>query len=231
MGIQGRLLDNLAGTDESHCQHGADGRRPATVGQEMPLTCVRPEKFVHVVYRTRRFEAMLKWYAAVFDAQTRHQNPALAFLSYDEEHHRFAFINMEVLQPDGAELDRAGVIGVDHLAYTYGSLTVLFDNYEKLKAQGIKPYWCIHHGITVSMYYADPDGNQMELQVDCYPSAQQANEFMEGPHFALNPIGVEYDPEEWLQRLRSGEAPATLLPRTVHLPVSPVRGSSGLAEH
>lgn len=71
----------------------------------------------------------------------------------------------------------------------------------------------------------------MELQVDCYLSAQQANGFMEGPHFALNPIGVEYDPEEWLHRLRSGEAPATLLPRTVHLPVSPVRGSSRLAEH
>jgi catechol-2,3-dioxygenase len=231
LGIQGRLLDKLAGTDESCCQHGAGGRRPETVGQEMPMTCVRPKKFVHVVYRTRRFEAMLKWYAAVFDAQIRHQNPALAFLSYDEEHHRFAFINMEVLQPEGAELDRAGVIGVDHLAYTYGSLADLFDNYEKLKAQGIKPYWCIHHGITVSMYYADPDGNQMELQVDCYPSAQEANAFMEGPHFALNPIGVEYDPEEWLQRLRSGEAPETLLPRTVHLPVSPVRRSSGLADH
>jgi catechol-2,3-dioxygenase len=197
----------------------------------MFMTCTRPEKFVHVVYRTRRFEAMLAWYAAVFDAKVRHQNPALAFLSYDEEHHRFAFLNLAALQPDGSEMDRICAIGVDHLAYTYGSLDVLFDNYAKLKAQGIAPYWCVHHGITVSMYYADPDGNQMELQVDCYPSAEQANAFMESSHFALNPIGVEYDPEEWLQRLRSGEAPASLLPRTVHLPVSPVRGSAGSAEH
>ena len=30
-----------------------------------------------------------------------------------------------------------------------------------LKAKAIHPYWCVHHGITVSMYYADPDGNQM----------------------------------------------------------------------
>ena len=195
------------------------------------MTGVRPEKFVHVVYRTRRFEAMLAWYAAVFDARVRHQNPALAFLSYDEEHHRFGFINLAVLQPDGAEVDRTGAIGVDHLAYTYGSLTAQFDNYERLKAQGIEPYWCIHHGITVSMYYADPDGNQMELQVDCHPTAEQANAFMEGPHFALNPIGVEYEPEAWLQRLRAGEPPANLLTRTVHLPVSPVRGSAGLAGH
>jgi hypothetical protein len=83
-----------------------------------------------------------------------------------------------------------------------------------LKALDIKPYWCIHHEITVSMYYADPDGNQMELQIHCYPSAQQANGFIEGPHFALNPIGVDQEPKKWLQRPRSGEASATLLPRT-----------------
>ena len=193
------------------------------------MNVVHPEKFVHVVYRTRRFEAMLAWYAAVFGAQVRHQNPALAFLSYDEEHHRFAFINLAVLQPEGTEVDRSGAIGVDHVAYTYGSLTALFDNYKRLKALGIAPYWCIHHGITVSMYYADPDGNQMELQVDCYPSADQANGFMEGPHFAINPIGVEYDPAQWAQRLEAGESPAKLLARSVHLPVSPVRGSAGLA--
>jgi len=42
---------------------------------------IRPRKFVHVVYRTRRFEQMLRWYAAVFDAKVQHQNPALAFLT------------------------------------------------------------------------------------------------------------------------------------------------------
>ena len=65
--------------------------------------------------------------------------------------------------------DRAAhLVGVDHVAYTYGSLNHLLENYAWLKERGIKPYWCIHHGITVSMYYADPDGNQMEFQVDCF---------------------------------------------------------------
>ena len=48
------------------------------------------------------------------------------------------------------------MIGVDHVAYTYASLNDLFENYAQLKEQGIKPYWWIHHGVTVSMYYADP---------------------------------------------------------------------------
>ncbi|WP_213959505.1 MULTISPECIES: VOC family protein [unclassified Variovorax] len=187
---------------------------------------VRPQKFVHVVYRTRRFEAMLDWYAKVFDAHVQHKNPAIAFLTYDDEHHRFAFINLAVLQPEGTETNRAGIIGVDHVAYTYQSIDDLFENYVQLKAQGILPYWCIHHGVTVSMYYGDPDGNQMEFQVDCYSSNEDANAFMEGPHFAANPIGVEFDPEEWLARQREGTPLTTFLPRTAHMPVSPVRGSA-----
>ena len=62
-----------------------------------------------------------------------------------------------MLQPDGTETEKEGLIGVDHVAYTYSSLDDLLENYEQLKAQGIMPYWCVHHGVTVSMYYADPE--------------------------------------------------------------------------
>ena len=186
---------------------------------------IRPRKFVHVVYRTRRFEQMLRWYAVVFDAKVQHQNPALAFLTYDDEHHRFAFVNLAVLQPEGTETDRQGVIGVDHVAYTYASLDDLFANYEQLRAMDIRPYWCVHHGITVSMYYADPDGNQMEFQVDSFGSNDEANAYMEGPHFGANPIGVEYDPEDWLARLRAGTPASEFLMRQTDEPVSPVRGA------
>lgn len=184
---------------------------------------IRPVKFVHVVYRTRRFQEMIRWYENVFAAKVQYQNPVLAFLTYDDEHHRFAFANLEILQPEGAENDRQGSIGVDHVAYTYRSLTELFDNYVQLKEQSIMPYWCIHHGITVSMYYGDPDGNQMEFQVDSFPSNDQANEFMHGLGFDTNPIGVEYDPEDWLAQMKAGASATDFLLRKVHLPVSPVR--------
>jgi catechol-2,3-dioxygenase len=189
------------------------------------MSRVRPAKFVHVVYRTRRYEQMLAWYQVVFDAKVQHQNPALAFLTYDDEHHRFAFANLAVLQPDGAEVDKQGLIGVDHVAYTYASLQDLFDNYAQLKAKGIAPYWCVHHGMTVSMYYADPDGNQMEFQVDAFDSSEEANAFMCGPTNAASPIGVEYDPEDWLTRMRAGVPPADFLVRRVHEPMSPIRGA------
>ena len=186
---------------------------------------IRPAKFVHVVYRTRRFEEMVRWYQTVFDAKVQHQNPVLAFLTYDDEHHRFAFVNLALVQPDGSDSDRQGAVGVDHVAYSYRSLGELFDNYLQLKEHGILPYWCIHHGITVSMYYGDPDGNQMEFQIDSCGSNAEANAFMSGPGFGANPIGVEYDPEEWLARMQAGAHESDFLLRRVHEPVSPIRGA------
>jgi catechol-2,3-dioxygenase len=186
---------------------------------------VPPKKFVHVVYRTRRFAEMLAWYETVFDAKVQYQDPALAFLTYDDEHHRFAFANLDVIQPGAPEPAARNLVGVDHVAYTYGSLSELFENYAWLKERGIKPYWCIHHGITLSMYYADPDGNQMEFQVDCFETADGANALIHSPRWGVNPIGVEYDPDDWLARLRAGIPAAELLARKSDLPVSPIRGA------
>jgi catechol-2,3-dioxygenase len=188
------------------------------------MPCARPTKVAHVVYRTRRFDEMLRWYQTVFDATIQYQNPALAFLTFDDEHHRFAFANMSVFQPAGSSADRQGAIGVDHLGYSYSSLHELLENHALLKQQGISPYWCIHHGITASLYYADPDGNQMEFQVDCLESSQDASAFM-ATIFSLNPLGVEFDPEDWLARLRAGTPEAELLERKLHEPVSPLRGA------
>ncbi len=189
------------------------------------MSRIRPARFVHVVYRTRRFEEMIEWYRAVFDCKVQYQNPVLAFLTYDDEHHRVALINLSAVKPEGDAGERRGTIGVDHVAYTYGSVDDLLENYAQLKAKGIVPYWCVHHGVTMSMYYADPDGNQMELQVDAFASGDEANRYMLGPHFEANPIGVEYDPDEVLTKLRAGTPGSAFLKRPSDLPVSPIRGA------
>jgi len=77
----------------------------------------------------------------------------------------------------------------------------------------------------MSMYYADPDGNQMELQVDAFASGDDANRYMLGPHFEANAIGVEYDPDDVLQKIRSGTPGEAFQQRKSDLPVSPIRGT------
>lgn len=172
-----------------------------------------PTKFAHVVYRTRRFEEMLEWYQTVFGATIQYRNAALAFLTYDDEHHRFALADLNVFDPEGEDADPRGGVGVDHVAYTYASLGDLLDTYARLRDRGIKPYWCVRHGPTLSMYFRDPDQNQMEFQVECFPTAEEANRYMHGKAFAANPIGVPFDPEEVLAQFHAGTPEAELLKR------------------
>jgi len=187
----------------------------------------RSPRLAHVVYRTRKFEEMLVWYKEMFHARVQHQNPVMAFLTYDDEHHRLAFIDLSVVQPNVDESEKRGLVGVEHIAYTYQSLESLFENYLRLKPKGILPYWCIHHGLTISMYYADPDGNQIECQVDCFESTKECNDYICGPSFAVNPVGVEFDPGDWLSQIREGKSFSDFLVRQVHEPVSPIRGALG----
>jgi len=54
---------------------------------------IAPSKFAHVVYKTHRFNELVDWYIRVFNASVQHRDERLAFLTYDDEHHRFAFLN------------------------------------------------------------------------------------------------------------------------------------------
>jgi catechol 2,3-dioxygenase-like lactoylglutathione lyase family enzyme len=187
----------------------------------------RPSKFAHVVYSTRRFDEMVDWYQRVFEATVVYQNPALAFLTYDDEHHRFAFANLSVLTPDSVPSEKRDNAGVNHVAYTYANLGDLLATYERLKQMGVTPYWRIHHGITLSLYYRDPDGNRMEFQVDC-GTVEEANAYMQSDAFAVNPAGVEIDPESLLAQYRSGVPEEQLLIMPVGSP-SPIPHEHGLS--
>ena len=186
---------------------------------------IAPSSLVHVVYRTRRFEEMLSWYAAVFGARIQYRNPALAFLTFDDEHHRFAFADLGVIRPDEHDQDDRGMIGVDHVAWEYGSLRDLLENFAELKAKGIAPYWAVHHGMSASLYYADPDGNQMEFTVDAFPTKAEASAYFHGSQIGENPVRVEYDPDDWLSQLRGGRGEAELLTMDSQGAVSPIRGA------
>jgi catechol-2,3-dioxygenase len=161
---------------------------------------IPPVQLAHVVRRTRRFDELVEWYCAVLGARVVHSNGMLAFLTYDAEHHRIAIARLPNLieQPDNAA-------GTDHIAFTHADLGDLLNTYVRLKAAGIEPYWCVNHGPTTSMYYKDPDGNRVELQVDNLPTAESVDRWMRSPEFAANPIGVIFDPEQLLARYAGGE--------------------------
>lgn len=169
---------------------------------------IKPAKLAHIVLRTSQFERLVEWYKFVFGAEVVYENGQLAFLTYDDEHHRFAILGI----PD-LEEPPEGTVGVHHVAFTYNSLRDLMDTYVRLRDKGIKPIYPINHGPTTSLYYADPDGNQLELQIENYDSVEESTRFFFSDAFAENPIGVEFDPEDLLARLNAGEPEENLKKR------------------
>jgi catechol-2,3-dioxygenase len=163
-----------------------------------------PIKFAHIVLKTSRFAEMLDWWKVFLEGEARHENGFISFISYDDEHHRIAIVNLPDLE------DRAAnACGTEHFAFTYASLEDLFGQYERMKARGVSPYWTINHGMTLSAYYRDPDGNQVETQFDSM-TMEQADEFMAGPLFAANPIGINVDFEQLIERFRGGASVETI---------------------
>ena len=141
---------------------------------------IRPTKFAHVVLRTNRFRETVDWYRTVLHAWPAFENDLLAFITYDDEHHRLAFVNT----PDAPD-PAPGTAGIDHFAYTYETLGDLVLTYERLKGEGIVPVWTINHGPTTSLYYQDPNGNRVELQIDNFETVEALASLV--PHTGVRP--------------------------------------------
>jgi len=167
-----------------------------------------PAKLAHVVLRTGQMKAMLDWYVQVLDGRVAHEGGYLSFMTYDEEHHRVAFA-----VTGASERPEDKHTGLHHMAFTYSTLGDLIGTYMRLRALGIQPIVTINHGPTMSMYYTDPDGNNVELQIDNFGTPEEAQEFFESDAFAENPVGVLFDADELAARFEAGEPVADLVKR------------------
>ena len=102
-----------------------------------------------------------------------------------------------------------GQINLVLLALVVGDLALP----DRIKGKGIRPFFCVNHGPTTSMYYRDPDGNRIELQIDNFATAEEGQAWMNSPAFDRNPIGVEFDPDALVDRFRAGVPVAELVVR------------------
>ena len=60
------------------------------------------------------------------------------------------------------------------------------------------------------MYYRDPDGNKVELQIDNFETMEQMKGFFRSNDFAKNPIGISFDPDELARDFHAGVPEAEL---------------------
>ncbi|HEX2216274.1 MAG TPA: VOC family protein [Xanthobacteraceae bacterium] len=158
----------------------------------------------HITFKTTRLQPMIEWYGAVVGMRVNFQDAVGAWMSNDSANHRIALLAIPGLIDDPEKRRRTGM---HHSAFEYETFDALMENYARLRGRGIAPAFCLDHGVTISLYYNDPDGNVVELQVDNFADWERSAAWMRtAPEFKANPIGVFFDPELAYRAHKSGKS-------------------------
>lgn len=171
---------------------------------------ITPVKLAHVVFWTNQIDVLTQWYATVLNARVVFASETLVFLTYDGEHHRIALVGGGATPVEPVPRPR---VGFYHAAFTYSTLLDLLDTGTRLEAAGILPWRTINHGFTISFYYRDPDGNDVELQVDRFENPDDVNAYMASASFRRNSVGCLIDPTELRRQLLAGVPPEEMMRR------------------
>jgi catechol 2,3-dioxygenase len=125
---------------------------------------LRPKKVGHVVLKARDLDRLEEFYTQVlgFEVVTRLRRPRGVFFSLGEQHHDLAVLEVP---PDAAPVQDKQV-GLHHLALQVEDFSALKTFYQALKQRQAEITGTIDHGITKSVYFRDPEGNQFELYCD-----------------------------------------------------------------
>ena len=173
------------------------------------VTTIRPALH-HVTIKTSRLQEMVDWYRAVIGTEVTFQNANNAWTTNDGANHRVAFLSVPGMMDDP---DKIKHHGMHHSAFEYATFDDLMASFERMREQGILPAFCLDHGLTMSLYYRDPDGNFVELQSDNFGDWQQSSDFMRtSKDFQANPIGTFFDPDKVAAAHQAGQAFAELQP-------------------
>jgi catechol 2,3-dioxygenase len=184
---------------------------------------IRPT-FHHFNLKTTRLQALIDWYAAVVGAEVVFQDDTGAWLTNDAANHRIALLAFPGFVDDP---DRETRTGMHHSAFEYERFEDLNASYLRLREQGIEPDICIDHGMTLSYYYKDPDGNRVELQVDAFGDWDASKRWMRtSPEFKANPIGVFVDPAKIAERAARSEPFEEIHRRAMAGELSPAQADS-----
>ena len=148
---------------------------------------IQPKKVGHVVLKACDLKRAEEFYTQVlgFEVVTRLKRPRGVFFSLGEQHHDLAVLEVP---PEAAPVTDKQV-GLHHIALQVEDYAALQDSFRTLKAHEVRITATIDHGITRSIYFLDPEGNQFELYCDM--GADGLERIRRGEANALTPLDLE----------------------------------------
>ena len=226
-----RGIANAGREDSFNMKKAKKSQKSKKSAKTKKAKAIRHPVFHHALLKTARLNEMMAWYGNVVGAEPNFYAPGIAFLTNDDANHRLSLVGNPQFR-DNPEFRKCA--GLHHLAFEYDTIDDLLDAWQRLHDKfGYQPHVAVHHGMTLSFYYVDPDGNSVELQADAFGDWKKSSKWMrESPAFKADPIGKYVVPakmvaaraagvktKEMMRRAYAGEyAPATPYDYRVDLP-------------
>ena len=121
---------------------------------------VKPKQLGHIVLRVRDIERSEQFYSDVLGLHVTNKRPGqMTFMSaVDESSHELALVPVGDDAP-GPEDSR---VGLYHFAWQMDSFDDLKRFYAEMKSKNVDVRGIGDHGISLGVYFFDPDGNEIE---------------------------------------------------------------------
>ena len=157
----------------------------------------RPGHLGHVNLYVRNAERSRQFYEDVLGLHCYHYRPGwAAFMSADtEKSHEVALMQVG----DDAPLQQKGQVGLNHLAWMMHSLDDLAAAYARLKEKGVKIDRIVDHGLSLGIYFRDPDGNGLEVSYEL----PREHLGLARPLFAPDVVGLGKFPGPWDDEMKA----------------------------
>ena len=149
----------------------------------------KPKYLGHANLYVRDVERSEKFYTEVLGLHVNERRPGSAvFMSANvDESHELAVMQVG---PD-APLPEGGRVGLNHIAWRMDTFDDLKDVYRRLKEKNVNIQRIGDHGISLGVYFLDPDGNGNEVYYELPRDQWPAGDQLFTGHF---PMSLEDEP-------------------------------------
>lgn len=127
---------------------------------------IKLERVAHVVIKVRSLEKSLDFYTRILGLKVMGRiPPSVVFLSTGRDHHELAIAELGPEAPNAQFYE----IGLEHFAFKLRDEDDLREAYDTLLRENVEIAYTVNHGVTKSVYFYDPDGNELEVYADNSP--------------------------------------------------------------
>lgn len=126
---------------------------------------IHPERIAHIVIKVRDLEKSRAFYTETLGMQVMKYVPEIkgVFLSFNgRDHHEVALFEIG----KNAEGPKMSQVGMLHVAFRMRNEEDLRAAYQELKEKNVHVTFTVNHGVSKSVYFHDPDGNELEVYAD-----------------------------------------------------------------